>query len=363
MTFGVLVLTVLPADAVFAGLQPFHLRGGGPPTAVMSTSSPPDMPLPNYDPGRDTAPGLVLARSSLGQNETDPAKYQRWALDASGKTLSVNGLRIWAAAKDFDRTAEITLGAYLMDCGDTCELLDTATATLQGTADWRLVTLPLELGSTDFAENRALVVKITALESSETDMWLAYGTATYDAYLQVNVIAAAPATTIPPSTTTPTTTATTSSTSAPTGSSVDTTTARQTPSTVTITTSTTRPATDMAPGGDGEDGGSDRPAPSPTDASGVRPPGGADAIQPMVFDRADPDTNGAKVEEVDIFRTTRELEPAEGLSVAFATVAENITLYWQAAVGTGGVASILIWIGLSRRKESEELDAELELFD
>jgi hypothetical protein len=36
--------------------------------------------------------------------------------------------------------------------------------------------------------------------------------------------------------------------------------------------------------------------------------------------------------------------------VVFATVAENIAIYWQAALATGGVASALLWVGLSRRE-------------
>ncbi len=40
--------------------------------------------------------------------------------------------------------------------------------------------------------------------------------------------------------------------------------------------------------------------------------------------------------------------------VAFATVTENISLYWPAAVGLGLVASVLLWIGLRKRQPDEE---------
>lgn len=47
-------------------------------------------------------------------------------------------------------------------------------------------------------------------------------------------------------------------------------------------------------------------------------------------------------------------DPQEGLMVAFATVTENISLYWPAAVGLGLVASVLLWIGLRKRQPDEE---------
>ena len=59
----------------------------------------------------------------------------------------------------------------------------------------------------------------------------------------------------------------------------------------------------------------------------------------------------------EVFETPRDLQPAEGLMVAFATVAETIELYWQAAVGLGSVAAALLWLGLANKHDwSDEPD-------
>jgi len=42
--------------------------------------------------------------------------------------------------------------------------------------------------------------------------------------------------------------------------------------------------------------------------------------------------------------------------VAFATAAETVALYWQAAVGLGSVAAILVWRGLATGRDWETGD-------
>ena len=55
-----------------------------------------------------------------------------------------------------------------------------------------------------------------------------------------------------------------------------------------------------------------------------------------------------------LWHASGDINPQEGLMVAFATVTENISLYWPAAVGLGLVASALLWIGLRKRQADEE---------
>ena len=64
----------------------------------------------------------------------------------------------------------------------------------------------------------------------------------------------------------------------------------------------------------------------------------------------------------DVFDSGRDLDPQEGLMVAFSTVAENINVYWQFAVALGLLATGLLWIGVSKRlDEKDALELELEV--
>jgi hypothetical protein len=310
----------------------------------LTTSSPPDVALPNFDKSRDSEPGLVLARSGNGANESNPSKYQEWSFAATDQTISVQTLRIWAAAKDFDNSKTVVLAVFLMDCGGGCTVLSSGSATVKNASNWKQVNIPLAVNDHEFSNGHSLVVKVTATAESDDDMWLAFGTDTYDAQLQT-VVKPTPTTT----TTTSSTTTTTTTTVAP---------------TTTVPEATT-PTSDQSDDGPADDPQQDVGAPdadtettpttagdqpqlreTPTVASGE----GEGTDQPFTPRRQSLVLDAADTAGLEVFRTVRELKPAEGLGVVFATVAENIAIYWQAALATGGVASALLWVGLSRRE-------------
>ncbi|MGD2100864.1 MAG: hypothetical protein PVG83_01390 [Acidimicrobiia bacterium] len=296
----------------------------------MSSSTPPGGPLPNFDPGRDNEQGLLLSKSNSGVNESDPTKYQLWEYDASGLTLSVNNFTIWAAPKDFDSAKTVTFGAYLMDCASTCSLLDTATATITNGSTWRQATTPLSVANRSFDAGHSLVVKIVVLDSSDADMWFAYGTSSFDAHLKVND--ALPATTTSTTTSTTTTAPATTTTTSATVTTTTTTIASEPTTTTTApetTTTTIATATSTT-------------SPDPTvDITPVERP------RIVVF-------GPAAAVNVGLFNDARDLTPQKGLGVAFATLSENIRLYWQVALALGTLAAVLLWIGLSKQSEEDE---------
>ena len=63
----------------------------------------------------------------------------------------------------------------------------------------------------------------------------------------------------------------------------------------------------------------------------------------------------------NLFDSGRDLDPQDGLMVAFNTVAENISMYWQFAVALGLIATGLLWMGVGKRLDEEEPELELEL--
>ncbi|HEY6634918.1 MAG TPA: hypothetical protein VI141_04820 [Acidimicrobiia bacterium] len=321
----------------------------------MSTATPPSIPLPDYD---GDGPGRLVKKDGGGANQNDPTKYQQWSFDASGQTVSVHNFRIWAAAKDFDNDKDVRFRAYLLDCGGSCNLLQQSAVVTVRSSGWRQVTVPFNVSNLSFGSGRSLVVKITVVDDSDDDMWFAYGTSTYNARLTVSIDTPPPATTT--TTTSPATTSTaqaaattTTLAGAPTTSVAPgetTTSAGATTTTLAgvSTTTTARIEVVAAPeqddgGGDGETGGD----PDPGTETVNQPP-------PVVF------STSSQSQAVELFETPHDLQPAEGLMVAFATVTETIGLYWQAAVGLGSVAAVLVWRGLATGREWEESDDTLQ---
>jgi hypothetical protein len=322
----------------------------------MGVTQPLSGALPNVDPERDDEPGLLLHKSDLGASETDPMKYQQWKYDVSGQTVSVNEFVIWAAAKDFDDAKTVSFGAYLMDCSATCTVLKSTTRTISNTTTWKRLSLPLTVNQRTFGSGSDLVVKITVLDSSDDDMWFAYSTAAYDARLAVIFTIPTTTTTIPPpSTTVPAPNQTTTSTPPPSA-----TTSTPPPSATTSVQSTTATSPEEP-----------EPSTTSTTPSASAPPtttpGASTTSAPVIVAENDSEGQtaiavGAPLVLADdelqtdsaLWHASGDINPQEGLMVAFATVTENISLYWPAAVGLGLVASALLWIGLRKRQPDEE---------
>ena len=146
--------------------------------------------LANYDTDRDNAPGLLLQKGG-GPGETDPVKVQRWWLDlpAGADLVGRPVLHQWAAVKDFDQAKTGRLEVRLYDCATVrsdCQLLVSGRASVrQATfgADFGLAAVTFPSVDWQVAAGRGVALEITVSSSSDDDMWLAYGTRTYDSRL------------------------------------------------------------------------------------------------------------------------------------------------------------------------------------
>ena len=143
--------------------------------------------LTNYDADRDDAPGLLVQKGG-GPGETDPVKVQRWWLDlpAGAELVGRPVLRQWAAVKDFDQAKTGRLEVRLYDCAtirSDCRLVFSGKASVrQATfgSSFGLVTVTLAPIEWQVAAGRGVALEITVSSSSDDDLWLAYGTQTYD---------------------------------------------------------------------------------------------------------------------------------------------------------------------------------------
>lgn len=319
------VVTPIRDTPASAASDNLYLKGDSEPSASMGPTPPAGGTLPNFDPGRDSAPGLLISKGDEGAGQTDPTKYQEWRFDVSNKTLSVQSIRIWAAPKDFADDKTVRFAAHVMECTPSCSVLDSVAAEIEDEdgSDWKEFSLPLTVASRSFGAGSHLVVKVTVEDSSDDDMWFAYGTTSFDAHLQVEFQ-------IPIGTTSTTSPSTTSTAPPP-------------------TTTTTQPeptTTSTAPAPTTNDAPTTTVAAPTTSAPTTTTTGGSEML-PVLLSEVAVDARAAR---------PAMLRPEEGLAVVFATVTENISLYWQAALGTGGVASVVLWLGFARREEVPEPD-------
>ncbi len=232
-SFAVLGLPVADGTTVTV----LYLKSPGVPTASLSASPPTAGSLPNYHPGRDDAPGLVLAKSSDGWQTNDPVKYQQWVAPAGA--MSINGgvsLEFWSAIKDMEDDEKGVVEAHLLECtpgGSSCVLVGQKTIQKNpwsNSESWVKQVVNFGHIDHDVPSGRSLAVKITVGNNSDDDMWFAYDTTSFPSALIIN--GSTTATTAPPTTTT-TAPPTTTTTAPPT-----------TTTTVPPTTTTTQPPAD-----------------------------------------------------------------------------------------------------------------------
>lgn len=183
-----------------AAIVRYHLKTDGPgdrvstPVLPLSPDAPTATALPNYDTERDGEPGLVLAKTEAGLEETDPEKFQVWSWPASSP-VALSGpvrLRLWSAMKDFDTTKRGAVTAGLYDCdaaGADCGLVASATESKTpwsgGSATWVEKTWDFGTVSHTVAAGRSLRAKVVVEASSADDMWFAYDTTAYASRLEV----------------------------------------------------------------------------------------------------------------------------------------------------------------------------------
>ena len=142
--------------------------------------------LPNFDPQRDSFPGLLLQKSGSGLTESDSSKYQIWVSSNGG--LQIQGqvsFRFWSAMKDFNDDKGGVVEAFLLDCtpgGTNCDLIDQGSAAVSpwsSSQTW--VARTIDFGFVDhmIPANRSLALKIVVGNGSGDDMWFAYDTTSY----------------------------------------------------------------------------------------------------------------------------------------------------------------------------------------
>lgn len=180
--------TVAPSSSDLSSPQ-FLVGTAGAAQAFLALDGPlADGPLANYDTNRDDDLGLLLRRGS-GLDETDSKRRQRfWTASEDGLQLSgTPRLQIWAAAENFDQSkvGEVLVGVF--DCNESrnhCTLLTSGSSGFDQSsfgADFGLVTVTMASLDGEIAAGRTLVVTVVVGTSSETDLWLAYGTTSYAA--------------------------------------------------------------------------------------------------------------------------------------------------------------------------------------
>ena len=221
-----LVTTLTLVGSCFAALGPpvadgatvsvLYLKSPGVPTAALSASSPTAGSLPNYDPGRDAEPGLVLVKSNEGWQTNDPVKYQQWVAPAGA--MSIGGgvsLEFWSAIEDMEDDEKGVVTAYLLECdpsGNSCAKVGQGSIQRDpwsSSETWVKRVIDFGHIDHDIPGERSLAVKITVGNNSDDDMWFAYDTTSFPSALVIN--GSTTTTTAPPTTTTvaPTTTTTT----------------------------------------------------------------------------------------------------------------------------------------------------------
>ncbi len=175
-------------------VDPLYLRGDtSPPHSLLSEPFPTATSLPNYDPGRDSAPGLLIAKGGAGYNESDSVKYHIWvntALDVSELHDAVS-LTFWSAVKDFGTEKQARVRAYLVTSdatGGNRTLLDSGEVADSnwGAADgsWEQYSIDFGTVTATVPANRYLaLVLIVDGGYSADDLWFAYDTTTYTARL------------------------------------------------------------------------------------------------------------------------------------------------------------------------------------
>ncbi|MDX2345091.1 MAG: hypothetical protein QNL12_15880, partial [Acidimicrobiia bacterium] len=164
------VFALASVGIAFASTTTFYLKGAGVPVAPLGETTPSAGTLPNYDPGRDDAPGLLLSKGGEEQ-ETDPTKYQMW-LAAEGE-LTLEGpatLTFWSAMKDFNTDKKGQVKAYLLDCSpsgiDCSTISDAARTGNPWSRDTGWVTKTLDFGTVShtIAADRSLAVKMVVTD-------------------------------------------------------------------------------------------------------------------------------------------------------------------------------------------------------
>ncbi len=169
----------LPAFAAETS-DTFYLGSDGFPQASLSYAVEGGQ-MPNFDPGRDIHPGLLLKRTDRGLSEANETGYQHWQIGMEGKRVrGYPTVVIWSAPADFDVGRSGMYDVYLLDCpsfGQRCDELGRQRLTVPrgAGADWVESTATFPIVDHEFGASRYLAVRIVVTTESESDMMFAFG--------------------------------------------------------------------------------------------------------------------------------------------------------------------------------------------
>ncbi len=183
---GILCCSSLAVSTSRASVT-LYLDSDGVPLASLAADSPVAPSLPNHDPGRDAAQGLLVEKGGSGVLETDPVKYQQWVGPSAG--MSLDGpfnLVFWGAMKNFSIGRRGVVQAFLLDCdpaGASCSEIAQGQVDIMdwsgGWGSWK--ERSIEFGQLLYTvpQGRSLSVKIVVGVDSDDDMWFAYDTTAF----------------------------------------------------------------------------------------------------------------------------------------------------------------------------------------
>lgn len=187
--------TVPPAslDSTYWLASPGSGDTASSPVLTMDSDPPVAGPLPNFDTDRDGDPGLMIKKGEGEVESADSTKVQVWKAPSGGpRTIGSASLRLYAAPKDFDWDKVGVVRAILQRCAtdlSSCATLATTSRSVNAPGGSSFVAVDLDfgpIGSATTATQPVLVVRVIVPPTSEDDLWLAYGTATYPARLAVS---------------------------------------------------------------------------------------------------------------------------------------------------------------------------------
>lgn len=141
----------------------------------------------NYDTDRDSAPGLLIQKDSDGLDGDDPTKVQvfSYTFGVPSRIDAKAAVTMFVAAKDFG-AKDVHVGASLVHCdaGGSCVTIATADKEKKNAMNFKKVTVKFGKIDVTFAAGDRLELRIAALDDSEDDMYLAYGTTGQDSVLK-----------------------------------------------------------------------------------------------------------------------------------------------------------------------------------
>lgn len=196
---AVTVTSPNPAACTGCTITTYYLRNALTAPAATTIQSP--MPLdttaggayagaPNYDTDRNVDAGRTLKIDGT-LTGTDSEKVAVWEKQMAANT-SLNGtaaVTIFVASKNLDPTksGSIRVGIYERNNSNLTLLGSATTVSLNFGSTFSSVTVPVTLANKSVGKNKYLQIRIAAPSASD-DLWLGYGTSTYNANVALPVV-------------------------------------------------------------------------------------------------------------------------------------------------------------------------------